>query len=219
MRRASSVPGAGRHRCHYCWSMITRVLLAAVLLHGLTACSQVAQAPQTAPTSRDAPTTEAAPTPEDATLERADPTAPTVDPTALRPSEGFDVSEVVFTDGDERITMPVLVADDQSLRSTGLMHRADLPDDAGMLFVFDAPTTGAFWMKNTLLPLSIAFVGQDGTVQEVLAMEPCTADPCPRYAPADPYVRAVEANQGYFAAHGITAGWSLELGGRRGGGQ
>lgn len=185
--------------------MIARVLLSGVLL-GLVACSQ------------------ATPVPQDARRDSADPTAspapaPSVDPAELRPSEGFDVSEIGFTNGDERITMPVLVADDPSLRSIGLMHRTELPGDAGMLFEFDAPTAGAFWMKNTLLPLSIAFVGQDGTVQQVLDMEPCTADPCPRYAPADPYVRAVEANQGYFAAHDITAGWSLEVGGRRGGGQ
>ncbi len=192
--------------------MIVRTLLSAVLL-AVVACSQAAPASQSAPTSG------AAAASEDASRDGADPGAQTVDPAGLRPSEGFDVSEVAFTNGSERIAMPVLVADDPSLRSTGLMHRTELPDDAGMLFVFDAPTTGAFWMKNTLLPLSIAFVGQDGTVQQVLDMEPCTADPCPRYAPDDPYVHAVEANQGYFAAHDITAGWSLEIGGRRGGGQ
>lgn len=151
---------------------------------------------------------------------RASGTAPatqTVEPGALRPSEGFDVSQVVFTDDDERITMPVLVADDPSLRATGLMGRAELPDDAGMLFVFDAPTAGAFWMKDTPLPLSIAFVSADGEVQQVLDMEPCAADPCPRYQPEDTYLYAVEANQGYFAARDIGAGWVLEIDGRRGG--
>jgi hypothetical protein len=184
--------------------MIVRALLPAILLLVLVACG------------------EATPEPQDGGGGTARPpvsTAPTVDTAALRASDGFDVSEVVFTDGDERITMPVLVADEPSLRSTGLMYRTDLPDDAGMLFVFDEPTTGAFWMKDTLLPLSIAFVGSDGNVQQVLDMEPCADDPCPRYTPDDPYVRAVEANQGYFAAHDITAGWSLELGGRGGGGR
>jgi uncharacterized membrane protein (UPF0127 family) len=184
--------------------MIARVLLWAVLL-GLVACTPSAPAPQDAGRDNTAPAAASA--------------APTEAPAELRPSEGFDVSEVVFTNGDERISMPVLVADDPSLRSIGLMHRTELPDDAGMLFVFEAPTTGAFWMKNTPLPLSIAFVGRDGTVQQVLDMEPCTADPCPRYAPDDPYLRAVEANKGYFSAHDITAGWSLEVGGRLGGGQ
>ncbi|HSJ46486.1 MAG TPA: DUF192 domain-containing protein [Euzebyales bacterium] len=181
-----------------------RALLPAVLLLVLAACGQGG------PVSQDTGGDTAVPTSS---------AALTVDPATLRPSEGFDVSEVVFTDGDERITMPVLVADEPSLRSTGLMRRTELADDAGMLFVFDEPTSGAFWMKDTLLPLSIAFVGSDGTVQQVLDMEPCAANPCPRYTPDDPYVRAVEANQGYFAAHDITVGWSLEFGGRGGGGQ
>lgn len=132
-------------------------------------------------------------------------------PGPLQPSEGFAVAEIVFSDDSERITMPVLVADNGDLRSTGLMNRTDLPGDAGMLFTFDAPTTGAFWMKNTLLPLSIAFVGEDGTVQQILDMDPCTAEPCPRFAPDDAYVHAVEANQGYFSRRGIAAGWSLEI--------
>jgi len=185
--------------------MIARVLLSAVLLLVLVACSQDVPASQDAARAAGAPSTAAA--------------APTVAGGALRPSEGFDVSEVVFTDGDERVTMPVLVADDRALRTTGLMHRTELPAGAGMLFVFDAPTSGGFWMKDTVLPLSIAFVGADGTVQQVLDMEPCTEDPCPLYAPDETYLRAVEANQGYFAAHDITAGWSLEVDPRRGGGQ
>lgn len=193
------------HPCDYCWSMIARVLLSAVLVVVLVACSQDVPVSQDAGAGTGDPATAGA--------------SPTVDADALRPSEGFEVSEVVFTDGDQRIPMPVLVADDRSLRMTGLMHRTELPEDAGMLFVFDAPTSGAFWMKNTLLPLSIAFVGADGTVQQVLDMEPCTADPCPRYAPDGTYQRAVEANQGYFAAHDIAAGWSLEVEARRGGGR
>ena len=193
------------HPRDYCWCMIARVLLSAVLVVVLIACSQ------DDPVSQDAGVGTGDPATADA--------SPTVDADALRPSEGFEVSEVVFTDGDQRIPMPVLVADDRSLRATGLMHRTELPEDAGMLFVFDEPTSGAFWMKNTLLPLSIAFVGADGRIQQVLDMEPCTADPCPLYPPDGTYLRAVEANQGYFVAHDITAGWSLEVEARRGGGR
>jgi uncharacterized membrane protein (UPF0127 family)/predicted small secreted protein len=130
----------------------------------------------------------------------------------LQPSEGFDVSEVTFTDGDRRVAMPVLVADSRPLRATGLMFRTELPADAGMLFVYDEPVAGGFWMKNTLLPLTIAFVGQDGTVQQLIDMEPCDVEPCPSYAPDAPYVQAVEANQGYFEAQGIAPGWTMEVG-------
>jgi uncharacterized membrane protein (UPF0127 family) len=200
--------------------MVARVLLSAVLVV-LVACSQDVAVSQDAGTDTDDPATSgASPTAGADTHHPATAGAsPTAGADALQPSEGFEVSEVVFTDGEQRIPMPVLVADDRSLRTTGLMHRTELPEDAGMLFVFDAPTSGAFWMKNTLLPLSIAFVGADGTVQQVLDMEPCTADPCPRYAPDGTYLRTVEANQGYFAAHGITAGWSMEVEAPRGGGR
>ena len=139
-------------------------------------------------------------------------------PGSLQPSEGFAVDEITFTDGERRIRMPVLVADDDELRAVGLMHRTELPADAGMLFVFEEPTSGGFWMKNTLLPLTIAFVGQDGTVQQIMDMDPCTADPCPSYQPDDPYLYAVEANQGYFVTKGISPGSTVALGGRLGGG-
>lgn len=146
--------------------------------------------------------------------------APSSDPGPLRPSEGFVVAEVTLSEPESErlVAVPVLVADDADLRATGLMQRADLPADAGMVFVFDAPSTGAFWMKNTLLPLSIAFVGQDGTVQQLIDMQPCVADPCPRYAPDDPYLYAVEVNQGFFATRGITAGWDLDVEDALGGG-
>lgn len=52
--------------------------------------------------------------------------------------------------------MPALVADTRELRATGLMGRSDLPDDAGMVFVFEEESQGAFWMKDTLVPLTIA---------------------------------------------------------------
>lgn len=121
------------------------------------------------------------------------------------------MAEIAFTDGSRRVSMPVLVADDPASRATGLMRRRSLPDDAGMLFVFGQPSAGAFWMMNVTIPLSIAFVGQDGTVQQIMDMEPCAAEPCTRYQPDDEYLYAVEANQGYFASRGISYGWKLEM--------
>src|SRR5215216_4841292 len=66
--------------------------------------------------------------------------------------------------------------------------------------------TEAYWMKNTLVPLSIAFVAADGRVVSVAAMTPCTADPCPSYPPAGPYRYAVELPAGAFEAAGVGAG-------------
>ncbi len=93
-------------------------------------------------------------------------------------------------------------------RATGLMNRASLPADSGMLFVFDGPTTARFWMKDTLIPLSIAFITGDGTILDIQDMQPETLD---AHGPAAPYVYAIEANQGWFAAHGVQPGQTVNL--------
>jgi uncharacterized protein len=133
-------------------------------------------------------------------------------PEPLRPSEGFDSTVITLSSGDERIAMPVWVADDDLLRQRGLMDRTSLRPDAGMLFVFEVPTDSGFWMKNTLIPLSIAFIDDDGQVLETLDMEPCEADPCRVYTPGVTYRYALEANRGFFDDHGVTAGWTIDIG-------
>ena len=66
-------------------------------------------------------------------------------------------------------------------------------------------------MKDTLIPLSIAFVDEAGRVIDVLDMQPCESDPCPTYGVDEPYVLAVEANLGWFDDHGVGAGDRAEL--------
>ena len=133
-------------------------------------------------------------------------------PGPLQPSEGFDTATITLSSGDRRIRMPVWVADQPDLRQRGLMERTSLPPDAGMLFVFPNSTDGGFWMKNTLIPLSIAFIGGDGRVVETLDMQPCDADPCETYAPGSPYRYALEANLGFFDGHGVGSGWAVDVG-------
>jgi uncharacterized protein len=103
-----------------------------------------------------------------------------------------------------RLTVELARAPQQ--RARGLMGRRSLPARHGMLFLFPAPTRGGFWMKNTLIPLSIAFVGADGRIVEILDMEPCRADPCRVYTPRRPYVRALEVNGGAFRRWGVRVG-------------
>ena len=91
------------------------------------------------------------------------------------------------------------------------MHRESLPEDAGMIFLFEEEITGGFWMKNTLIPLSIAFVGADGEILRILDMEPCAADPCEIYDPGVAYASALEVNQGAFASWGVEEGDLLTL--------
>lgn len=109
-------------------------------------------------------------------------------------------------------TLTVEVADSAEERATGLMDRESLAADAGMVFVWDEPVDASFWMKDTLIPLSIAFWDQQGRIVGILDMDPCEADPCPTYASPEPYVGAVEVNQGWFASYGIEVGDIAELG-------
>jgi uncharacterized membrane protein (UPF0127 family) len=118
-------------------------------------------------------------------------------------------STVTF-EGSEAV-LYVDVADTPSARRRGLMGVADLPSDQGMAFVFDDPASSTFWMKDTLIPLSIAFVDQSGEVITIREMEPCGADPCPTYAADRPYVLAIEANQGWFEDRGIRVGDRADL--------
>ena len=91
-------------------------------------------------------------------------------------------------------------------RETGLMFRTAMGTNDGMLFAFEQPGQQCFWMKNTLLPLSVAFVADDGTIVNIDDMKPQTLDShCSKKQ-----VRFVlEMNQGWFAKHGIKAGARL----------
>ena len=91
------------------------------------------------------------------------------------------------------------------------MGVTSLPDDEGMVFDFgDQPQSGEFWMKNTLIPLSIAFVDDGRRIVTILEMEPCDAEPCPTYRADDWYVWAIEANAGWFERQGIEVGDTIE---------
>jgi len=118
---------------------------------------------------------------------------------------------LTFDTAPGHVRMSVEIADTPASRQRGLMDRTSLPPDAGMAFLFDEPGDGGFWMKDTRIPLSIAFWGQDGRILAMLDMEPCLEDPCPIYPPGVTYVGAVEANLGYFERHGIAKGDSVAL--------
>lgn len=91
-------------------------------------------------------------------------------------------------------------------RSTGLMYRREMPQNEGMLFIFEQPSTQCFWMKNTLLPLTAAFVANDGTIVNLVDMKPQTTD---SHCSAKPVRFVLEMNQGWFAKKGIKAGFKL----------
>jgi uncharacterized membrane protein (UPF0127 family) len=112
----------------------------------------------------------------------------------------------VISTAEGEVELSVEVADDDAERARGLMFRTSLPEDDGMVFLYPEPTAGAFWMKNTLIPLSIAFFDADGTILRILDMEPCRSDPCPLYDPETPFTGALEVNRGAFDRLGVTEG-------------
>lgn len=99
------------------------------------------------------------------------------------------------------------VADSESERERGLMWRRHLAPNAGMLFVFDRGDRYCFWMRNTLIPLSIAFIEEHGEIVTVDEMKSQTEDP---HCPARPARYALEMNAGWFARHGISTGLTLK---------
>ncbi len=91
--------------------------------------------------------------------------------------------------------------------SNGLMFRPSLPENRGMLFLFDQPRLPTFWMKNTLISLDLVFLDGAGVVVDVIAnVQPCAADPCPNYPPSSPALAVLEIVAGGAAAHGLEPG-------------
>jgi uncharacterized membrane protein (UPF0127 family) len=99
------------------------------------------------------------------------------------------------------------VASSTDERATGLMFRREMDTNAGMLFRFEQPAVHCFWMQNTLLPLSIAFLADDGRVVNIADMKPQTTD---SHCADKPVRYALEMNQGWFARRGIKAGSRLQ---------
>ena len=94
------------------------------------------------------------------------------------------------------------VADRDATRSLGLMHRTSLPQNRGMLFVFDQDGIHCMWMKNTLIPLSVAFVDEAGAIINIADMQPHSEQ---SHCATRPARYALEMTQGWFAQRGIRA--------------
>ena len=116
------------------------------------------------------------------------------------------LAEVVFKTSSVKVgthPLKVEVAREEPQRMQGMMFRKSLAPEEGMLFIFDEPAYHSMWMKNTLIPLSVAFIDRDGVILNILDMEPQTLD---SHMAAGPAVYAIETNKGWFAAKKIKAG-------------
>jgi uncharacterized membrane protein (UPF0127 family) len=102
--------------------------------------------------------------------------------------------------------LDVEIADTPAERERGLMGRRELPDGTGMLFIYPEPDILNFWMKNTLIPLSIAFFDEDRVLINILDMDLPKEDPLPIYSSDGPAKYALEVRQGWFDERNIGPG-------------
>ena len=129
-----------------------------------------------------------------------------VGPALAQDKPQMDLPRVKLSAGMYLIDAQVAQTPEQ--RQIGLMFRREMPAQEGMLFVFDEPGTQCFWMKNTLLPLTAAFVADDGRVVNLADMQPQTTE---SHCSQEPVRYVLEMNQGWFAKRGLKAG--IQLGG------
>ena len=123
---------------------------------------------------------------------------------AAFPAAGQEMPVVQLNAGMHLIRAEV--AADFNTRARGLMFRASMPQNAGMLFIFDEAGAQCMWMKNTLIPLSVAFIDDAGAIINIADMQPQTED---SHCASRPARYALEMNRGWFAARGIKPGTKL----------
>ncbi len=104
-------------------------------------------------------------------------------------------------------TLWVEIAATPETQQLGLMFRDSLPENRGMLFVYPESQQLVFWMKNTVLPLDIAFVDEAGVIREIQSMEPLSED---LHRSLEPVRYALEVNRGWFRRHGVQVGDTLK---------
>lgn len=119
-------------------------------------------------------------------------------------SPQMNLQRIKLTAGMHLIDAQVAFTPEQ--RQIGLMFRKEMPQQEGMIFVFEQASQQCFWMKNTLLPLTAAFVADDGTIVNLADMKPQTTD---AHCSAQPVRYVLEMNKGWFAKKGIKAGSKL----------
>ncbi len=125
-------------------------------------------------------------------------------PALAQESPQMNLARAALTAGMHRIDAQLAQTPEQ--RAIGLMYRRDMPQHEGMLFIFEQPAVQCFWMKNTLLPLTAAFVADDGRIVNLADMKPQTTD---SHCSKEPVRYVLEMHQGWFDKRAIKPGFKL----------
>ncbi len=120
-------------------------------------------------------------------------------------------NEISIDNGKKIIKINVEIADDKQERTKGLMLRTELDENSGMLFVFDEENYQTFWMKNTLIPLDMVFIGKDMKIVGIKNAVPCKQDPCTLYKSARPAKYVLEVNGNFTSRNSIIVGNKAEI--------
>lgn len=124
----------------------------------------------------------------------------------------FGTGTATITGDHDPVSVDLLVAENDQQRAYGLSFRERLAADRGMVFLFDGDTNVRFWMKDTLIPLSIAFFDAQGFIVDIQHMDPCyEGDECPTYGPSVPYRGALEVNRGAFDDWQVGVGDRIDI--------
>jgi len=142
----------------------------------------------------------------------------------LTPENGNNAGETQFKDNETKKKQIILtnsqekqikvlaeVANEPDEREKGLMNQKSLCENCGILFIYEENVTNSFWMKNTTIPLSIAFISNNGTIIKIQKMEPNTVT---LHKPKKPYQYALEVNQGFFQENNIYKGNKVTMPGK-----
>ena len=121
-----------------------------------------------------------------------------------QPAPQTNLQRITLSSGIYQIDTQLALTPEQ--HEIGLMFRKEMPQQEGMLFVFPSPSKQCFWMKNTILPLTAAFIADDGTIVNLEDMKPQTTD---SHCSVKPVRYVLEMNQGWFAKKGVKAGSKL----------
>lgn len=125
--------------------------------------------------------------------------------------ENNEPSFVIIQTKTGEVKVSVDVADAFEEHSKGLMFRESLPEDSGMLFIFQDESQKTFWMKNTLIPLDIIFIDSDFQIINIEQAVPCEADMCPYYKSEGEAKYVLEVNEGFAERNGVGAGNSVSI--------
>jgi uncharacterized protein len=125
---------------------------------------------------------------------------------ALAAAVTFPHGTAVIRTADRTLQVQVEIAETTAQKERGLSGRRTLAPNSGMAFLWTSDVRGRFWMKNTSVPLSIAFWGKRGRILRILDMAPCLRDPCKVYDPKVAFRGALEVNRGAFARWGVRPG-------------